>query len=402
MEQTQTLYASQPERPTNATSALEIDPRFRKKSHLTIYCAQCQKSEKSTANPSNILLDDSSTTIELASHCLPIMPKKEQDSFLNCSCSVFYYCSSGCEHLYQRNGHRKSCKILSRFKGKSFNVQYANLVMKDEYLACKGSFNTVTHEMRAHIYEQVLDEYLSRYEEIKAMGMSTDVGVQAQQDFILVKMRIPFLLAALGYDDLAATELAMAMDFTGKATRTPRTKFDNLLQDLLDERRVTFDTWPSCFLLPLLLIKLRLVHVWKTYSTFVHTNIFPEDVRICIGEFLMGHKVLPATAERYTDQKSQVRTIVALIKEQDDTVESIAGNSSSLIDDEGNVQDMISCIFENDDHGFNDFGLFQLYRECFQLPESMRKLTTAFILEEPIEEGPDLFWERNSARLNNT
>eukprot|EP00980_Cylindrotheca_fusiformis_P006700 scaffold1398_cov116-Cylindrotheca_fusiformis.AAC.17 len=347
------------------TNGVEFNPLFRPKTNLTVYCAQCH------------------------------IPETESRELLPCSCSVFRYCSDECRSHYMQ-GHRKNCKILVRFSGRTRKVQFANLIMRDEYL-CNRSLNLhKTQEMRKYIYERVLDEYLYRYEEIKSMGMTVDVGVAAQQDYVLVKSRIPFLLAALGYDDLAMTEIAMAMDFYGSAIRIPRSRFDNVLQDLFVERREAFDAWPSCFLLPLMLIKLRLVVVWQTYSAFVRqTNAFPEDVRLCVGEFLIGHEITSATAKVYADQKRQLRVIVDLIQRQDDTLDSII-RPYEYIDDDNHAEDLISYLFENDTNGFEDFGLFQFFRECYQQPESMKLAATQFILAERMLDGEEMRWERNS------
>lgn len=347
------------------TCAVEFNPLFRPKSNLKVHCAQCH------------------------------VPAQKSRRFLSCDCLVFQYCSEACKDVYLK-GHQKNCKVLIRFSGKNRNVQFANLVMRDEY-ACNRSANLhKTTEIRKHIYERVLDEYLYRYEEIKSMGMTTDVGVRAQQDYVLVKSRIPFLLAALGHDDLAITEVAMAMDFYGTATRIPRTKFDDVLQSLADERGEVYEAWPSCFLLPLLLIKLRLVLVWQAYSAFVLcTNAFPEDVRLCVCAFLIGHEINSATAKVYADQKRQLRIIVDLIKQQDDTLASIV-HQYEYVDDDKHAADLISYLFENDTYGFEDYGLFQFFRECFQQPVTMKTMASQFILEKSLSDGDELYWHRNS------
>jgi hypothetical protein len=345
--------------------AMEFNPLFRPKSHVTVCCAECH------------------------------IPEQKSNKFLACNCSVFKYCSETCQALYLKQ-HQRNCRVLVRLAGKNRNVEFSNLVMRDEYMCNRSSNLHETPEIRAYIYERVLDEYLYRHEEIKSMGMSTDVGVRVQQDYVLVKMRIPFLLAALGHDDLAITEVAMAMDFYGTAMRIPRTKFDDVIQALVDERGEVFEAWPTCFLLPLFLVKLRLVLVWKPYSAFVLcTPSFPEDVRLCVGEFLIGHEINSATARVYADQKRQLRIIVDLIKQQDDSLDSIIRHYE-YVDDDEHVEDLISYLFENDSYGFEDYGIFQALRECFQQPPAMKKMATQFILEEKIIDGEEICWERNT------
>lgn len=341
--------------------AMEVHPLFRSKSHVTVYCAECH------------------------------IPEQKSNKFLACNCSVFKYCSETCQALYLKQ-HQRNCRVLIRFTGK---VEFANLVMRDEYVCNRSSNLHKTPEMRAYIYERVLDEYLYRYEEIKSMGRSTDAGLQVQQEYLLVKSRIPFLLAALGHDDLAITEVAMAMGFYETSMRIPRTKFDDVIQALADERGEAFEAWPSCFLLPVLLVKLRLVLVWKAYSAFAQcTNSFPDDVRLYVFEFLIGHEINSAPARVYADQQRQLRIIVDLIKQQDDTLDSII-RDYEYVDDDEHVEDLISYLFENDGYGFEDYGIFQALRGCFQQPPAMKEMATHFILEEKIIDGEEICWERN-------
>ncbi|KAL3945166.1 MAG: hypothetical protein SGBAC_000769 [Bacillariaceae sp.] len=252
--------------------------------------------------------------------------------------------------------------------------------------------------MRNHTYEQVLEEYLYRFEEIKAMGTTTDVGVQAQQDFVLIKMRIPLLLAALGYDDLAITEVAVMMDFYGGTPRIPRFKFDDVIQDIFEERGEAYEAWPTCFLLPIVLVKLRHVLAWRAYTTFIsRTNMFPEDVRHCIGEFLIGHDIRASTARFYMQQKQHLRQAIALIKLQEEDFASILREHhyDEFDEEHDHAEDLLSFIYESDDYGYNDYGLFQFFRGCFQDTEAMKVLATEFINEEQFEDGDAMTWQRN-------
>mmetsp|Transcript_35345 Transcript_35345/g.85734 ORF Transcript_35345/g.85734 Transcript_35345/m.85734 type:complete len:343 (-) Transcript_35345:749-1777(-) len=270
--------------------------------------------------------------------------------------------------------------------------------MKNEYLCYKTKSRSKTNAMRNHTYEQVLDEYLYRFEEIKAMGTTTDVGVQAQQDFVLTKMRIPLLLAALGYDDLAITEVAVMMDFYGGTPRIPRSKFDDVVQDVFEERGEVYEAWPTCFLLPIVLVKLRHVLVWRAYITFIsRTNKFPEDVRLCIGEFLIGHDIRASTARLYSEQKQHLRQAISLIKQQEDDLASILREHhyDEVDEEHDHADDLLSYIYESDDYGYNDYGLFQFFRGCFRDPEAMKALATEFFEEEELEDGDQMTWERN-------
>lgn len=253
---------------------------------------------------------------------------------------------------------------MTRFLGKNRHVEMVNRIIKSEFLVYKSL------EQRRPTYERVLDEYLYTYERIKNMGMSVDVGVQAQQDFLLVKARIPFVLTALEHDDLAVSELCMTMDFSERSPRIPKSKLDDILQELLDERKSSFASWPALFLLPLLVIKLRLVCDWKTCSCFFQTTYFPDDVKKNVGEFLIGQDIKTDILKRYADQKRQVRVIVNLLKQQEpDNLETIL--SQQLHDEDEYEEDLIAYLFENDS-GFLDRGLFDLFRQCFQEPASLK------------------------------
>ena len=365
----------------------EWNPLFRNKSSHSVYCAGCQ-TEKKTEN---------------------------EIKFFSCPCSVFQYCSADCQDaVFRRNNgcHQRDCQMLTRFNSKNMNVQFAGLAMKNEYsltLFCP------TNEKRAHLYEQVLDEYLYRHEQIKAMGMSTDVGVAAHQDFSLIKSRIPFLMAALGHENQAMTELGMTMDFSGRATRLPRTKYDDILQDLLDERQLQYEAWPVCFLLPLFLVKLRLVLEYKTYLMFLNhsTSCFPEDVRMVIADFLIapqdgdvddddeeerdGNKY-KTTRQRllqiYKEQKRQLRTTIELLKQQEEEENKLI----DVFDTYGyHQEDMISCTFEADFDGYHDDGLFRFIRTTLQNPPSLKALAKEYITEQASDEpGQDLEWVRNA------
>ncbi|CAJ1916571.1 unnamed protein product [Cylindrotheca closterium] len=350
---------------------MDFNPLFRNRIGHKKYCAQCHKAEA-------------------------------YQEFVTCNCAVFHYCSTTCKDFYGIE-HRRDCRLLARFRGKGRNVQFANLMMKNEYLCNKTKSRSKTTEMRSHTYEQVLDLYLYRFEEIKAMGTTTDVGVQAQQDFVLIKMRIPLLLAALGYDDLAITEVAVMMDFQGETPgRIPRTKFDDVIQDIYEERGEVYEAWPTCFILPIVLVKLRHVLAWRAYTTFIsRTNRFPEDVRLCIGEFLIGHDIRSSTASLYVEQKQQLRQAISLIKQQDDNFASILQDHQYNEDDEehDHAEDLLSYIYENDDYGFNDYGLFQFFRGCFRDTEAMKALAAEFINEEELEAGEEMTWERRPSVL---
>ena len=319
-----------------------LNPLFRNKARHLIYCAGCR--QKQITKKKKTDEDEDNDDVQL---------------FSTCPCTVFKYCSITCqESVLRHKNHQRDCQMLCRFKGKNMNVQFAGLAMKNEFTSkafCQTSSNdNNNNEKRAHIYEQVLDEYLYRYEQIKAMGMSTDVGVAAHQDFILIKSRIPFLLAALGHDDLAVTELAMTMDFSGRSIRQPRTKYDDIIQHLFEERRLQYDAWPVCFLLPLLLVKLRLVLDWKTYTVFMSNSssslspFFPEDVRMAIADFIIDTTTTTKQQllQLYRDQKRQLRTIIdLLLQQEDDDFKLIDLFETSYYCDSSHHSDLISCKF---------------------------------------------------------
>ena len=422
----------------------------------------------------------------------------DHSSFLTCACGIFHYCSTICCRYsmeIQQSHTKRDCKILRRFKAKSMNVQYAGLLIDNEYKCFLNEYqnNNTNHQddkngdiesspasssfdKRCHIYEVVLDEYIIRHDEVKAMGMSTDVGISAHNDFNLIKPRIPMLLASLQlYDDYVISELAMTMDITGQATRTSisdnnnnastsiintaaaaaataatsnmvrrRSKYDDLLHDLLMERNLHYTTWPICFLLPLLLVKLRLTLDYDRYVALMvddergntntnHKNdnsnsgrtttssssstnptsprtsarrssgrnnkcsgsIFPYDVRLYIGEFIIGSK--PPSKEILRDQKRQLSVIADLLVEQDETFLSLVEDDDKIDDrNRRDDYDIIAYNFDGD-YDYNDRGLFHFFKDCFRQPKPVKELYTKVIEQAYMNlQGQDYTWERGA------
>ena len=491
-----------------------------------IYCAQCGKKGGPASSSSSIFtfkqvnnrnqqqasMEDSFSNSSCIDHDGMLMSSSSLsyvhnptldadggDSFLTCSCGIFHYCSTMCSRYsmeVQQSHTKRDCKILRRFKAKSMNVQYAGLLIDNEYkcflneyqnntTSSSSSSSSSSFSKRCHIYEVVLDEYIVRHDEVKAMGMSTDVGISAHNDFNLIKPRIPMLLASLQlYDDYVISELAMTIDITGQATRTSisdtnnnnasssiidtatttsnsvrrRTKYDDLLHDLLIERNLHYTTWPICFLLPLLLVKLRLTLDYDRYEALMvddegskngnssrgrtsssissssnptsprtstrrstggsttkrnsnngtsssgrnnksSGSIFPYDVRLYIGQFIIGSN--PPSKEILRDQKRQLSVIADLLVEQDETFLSLLeddDDDDDKIDDRtnGDEYDIIAYNFDGD-YDYNDRGLFHFFKDCFRQPKPIKELYIKVIEQAYMNlQGQEYTWERGA------
>ena len=332
-----------------------VSPRNRDKNRHVRYCAECQVSEGQNPNDKELL------------RCL--------------NCNVFCYCSLECQKRHSFF-HNRDCNFMSRFKQRSLNVKFSALVIQSEYSG--PHTETTTWNMRAHLYERVLDEYTECYEEIKGMGMSSEVGIQAHQDYYVVQARIPFLLAALGHDDHAITELAIMIDPSGQADRVPRSRHDDLLSDLFNERDLSPASWTCCFLLPLLLVKMRLVvelkSGWFAWSRFKKTNYFPEDVKLVVKEYL----AVPTMQELVKQQRQLLA--IAILLEQEDVLSG--------------VRDGVAIVKEyfDESNQYSEDGLFAFLRHCFVQTQSMKNLLSELVEDEIADRAcADLEWERCKA-----
>ena len=120
-----------------------------------------------------------------------------------------------------------------------------------------------TIQQGKHLYEEALDKYITVYEKIRGPDKqpSMPVLVPVHSGVIPLRSRIPFLLAALGHDDLAVreTELCMFRWSAGPRNDDINQYTDLIRRGMQQQQRLMFTSWPKCFLLPVLLVKMRLV-----------------------------------------------------------------------------------------------------------------------------------------------
>jgi hypothetical protein len=106
-----------------------------------------------------------------------------------------------------------------------------------------------------YLHGQALDSYLELYETIRS---KENFSVH---ELVPLRSRIPFLLAALGHDKLAIqeTERCIMRWSRGERSNDLSVYSDIMKQGMQRIPKLMFTSWPQCFLLPVLLVKLRVV-----------------------------------------------------------------------------------------------------------------------------------------------
>jgi hypothetical protein len=187
-----------------------------------------------------------------------------------------------------------------RFLNKWDDTEDGDAMHKGDFIfgAAYRYSNTIEHG--AEMFEKALDEYIQVFERHRRTRTA---------GWIKVRKRIPFLLAALGHDDLAITEVSNNMSFCsmGSEIPTPRTKYDDPMEEhrtRADSPLSPFISWPAAFVLPILLVKMKLILLLRSdaerVNLFKATHAFkviqPATSVVC--EFLVGPPALLADQER--------------------------------------------------------------------------------------------------------
>jgi hypothetical protein len=107
-----------------------------------------------------------------------------------------------------------------------------------------------------YLYGQALDSYMELYETIRS------ADTFRIRDIVPLRSRLPFLLAALGHDELAIRETERCMMNWSRGERSnDLSVYSDLIKKGMRREwgRLLFTSWPRSFLLPVLLVKLRVV-----------------------------------------------------------------------------------------------------------------------------------------------
>jgi hypothetical protein len=234
--------------------------------NTNLFCVQCHLSEEDAPN----------------------------QKLLRCSrCKLVYYCTPECQKEHFK-AHKKDCKILHTIN----NGSHAPSIAKGNFILEMGYKYTDTMEHGAHIYEQALDQYLECFDLTRHRSEGRGGG------FVPLRIRIPFLLAALGHDELAMAEVSNSMGpYLGMGNEpTPKSVYDDLIKEAMPE--IPFTSWPACFMLPVLFVKMRLVFSLRAqaerFDAFTDTSDcqFMDSAKSVVSEFVSGDPNVLADQER--------------------------------------------------------------------------------------------------------
>jgi hypothetical protein len=255
--------------PTPTTSA---SPLVNRERNYTLSCVQC--------------------------HAVESLPEKK---VLQCGrCKFVRYCGAGasCQKLHFAS-HKRDCKIIQQIREIHMHPENLLWLASRQFQMARKCSDTI--EQGKYMYEQALDSYVGLYE---AYRSQENFSVH---DIVPLRSRIPFLLAALGHDTLAMQETELCMM---RWSRGGRSNDLSVFSDLIKKGfgntpRLIFTSWPKCFLLPVLLVKLRVVaelrRQEKMLSEFKMTDFGQkledaEDVVTVVRDFFMHS--LPAQTDQ--------------------------------------------------------------------------------------------------------
>jgi hypothetical protein len=255
------------------TSTISTSPLVHRERNHALYCVQC--------------------------HAVESLPEKK---LLQCGrCKFVRYCGSGasCQKLHFAS-HKRDCKMIQEIRELVFMhpSNFLWLASRQFQMAYKCS---ETIEQGKYLYEQALDTYVAFYELIRSQENFS------VHDIIPLRSRIPFLLAALGHDTLAMreTELCLLHWSRGGRSNDISVFSDLIKKGFRNTPRLPFTSWPKCFLLPVLLVKLRVVAELRRQenmlSEFKLTDFGQkledaEDVVTVVRDFFM--RSLPAQTDQ--------------------------------------------------------------------------------------------------------
>jgi hypothetical protein len=166
------------------------------------------------------------------------------------------YCSRACQKKHFAS-HKWDCLRIEGIEERASFLNAERLLLSLGMVKFEVAYKcSKTIEQGKYMYEQALDCYIKLYEKERNKRYTDDELYHA-------KSRIPFLLAALGHHGLAIaeTELCAVHRGTGERTFSPSVYADveKMGGMQLDTGIMLFDCWPIHYILPLLLVKMKLV-----------------------------------------------------------------------------------------------------------------------------------------------
>lgn len=314
------------------------------------------------------------------SYCLQCFAvETPQHQLRRCSrCKFSRYCNRECQSLHFAS-HKRDCRDLSRYSQEIDAGNVDSLYARGTHKFVLAGRYTNTFEQAKYLYEQALDDYIEEYELKRDLGES-EVVILANPAIVPLRSRIPFLLAALGHDDLAVreTERAMLRWSRGGTVNDINRYSDVMMLGMQREgrERVNFHSWPKCFLLPLVLVKLRIVAELKpkveSLEIFHQTSAGQvlEPVLPVIQQFFMFHP----TTDFLANQTNQLGFLLQLVVQNSD--ESSFLDFLPSPDPQMDPDDMeyFERIFTEDDDDELDVCEYLFIRDSFRADPKVRTL----------------------------
>jgi hypothetical protein len=166
------------------------------------------------------------------------------------------YCSRACQKKHFAS-HKWDCLRIEGIEERASFLNAERLLLSLGMVKFEVAYKcSETIEQGKYMYEQALDCYIKLYEKERNERYTYD-------ELYHSKSRIPFLLAALGHHGLAVaeTELCAVHRGIGERTFSPSVYADveKMGGMQLDTGSSLFDCWPIHYMLPLLLVKMKLV-----------------------------------------------------------------------------------------------------------------------------------------------
>jgi hypothetical protein len=267
-----------------------------------------------------------------------------ETKFLRCSrCKFVRYCDANCQKLHFAS-HKPDCRNLKAIR------EYVARNPSDFFILGSLQFQLAyryseTILQSKYLYGQALDSYMEQYETIRS---KENFSVH---EIVPLRSRIPFLLAALGHDELAIreTERCIMRWSRGERSNDLSVYSDLIKQGMHKIPKLFFASWPKCFLLPVLLVKLKVVldlrHQESMLNEYKLTDAGRklEGVVTVVRDFFM-HSL--------SDQTDQMLFVLDLVENGSDNEQGVSfldfSHNIDPLDDEAYIPEIFGEVHEDD------------------------------------------------------
>jgi hypothetical protein len=261
-----------------------------------------------------------------------------ETKFLRCSrCKFVRYCDANCQKLHFAS-HKTDCRNLKTVR--EYVARNPSNLWSLGSLQFQMAYRySETILQSKYLYGQALDSYVELYEMIRSQE------ILSVHEIVPLRSRIPFLLAALGHDELAIreTERCVMRWSRGERSNDLSVYSDLIKQGMQRNSRIMFTSWGKCFLLPVLLVKLRVVldlrHQESMLNEYKLTDAGRklENVVTVVRDFFM-HSL--------SDQTDQMLFVLDLVENSGE--EPFLDFSPNTLDDKAYIPNIFAEVDEDD------------------------------------------------------